>query len=121
MAVSLLASLTQNMQAKNEQSAKQHWENGSKQLLTRLASSPPPTPYTGRSVAVKLENFAGAYRDLNTILRDNSVRMTIRRQERHEKKGVKRRRIASQTHRRKFGQLVRSKVAMVKKIRALGS
>ncbi|KAG8953120.1 hypothetical protein FRC04_003068 [Tulasnella sp. 424] len=121
LAVSMLASFSQSLQAKNEQSAKQLWEYGSKTVLTRLASSPPPTPYTGRSVAVNGQNFAYAYRELNGILRDNNVRRTIRGQERHEKKGVKRRRIVSQTHRRKFGQLVRSKVAMVKKIRALGS
>lgn len=108
LAVSMLASLSQSLQAKNEQSAKQLWEYGSKTVLTRLASSPPPTPYTGRSVAVNGQNFAYAYRELNGILRDNNVRRTIRGQERHEKKGVKRRRIASQTHRRKFGQLVRS-------------
>ncbi|KIO26310.1 hypothetical protein M407DRAFT_243772 [Tulasnella calospora MUT 4182] len=117
----LNVSLSQNLQAKNEQSAKQLWEYGSKEVLLRLASSPPPTPYTGRSVAVKGEAFAAAYRGLNGILRDNAVRATVRGQERHEKKGVKRRRLVSKTHRRKFGQLVRSKVAMVKKIRALGS
>ncbi|KAG9046801.1 hypothetical protein FS837_003620 [Tulasnella sp. UAMH 9824] len=121
MAVSMLASLSQALAAKNEQSAKQLWEYGSKEVLVRLALSPTPTPYTGRSVAVKGQAFASAYRELNSILRNNSVRATVRGQERHEKKGVKRRRIVSKTHRRKFGQLVRSKVAMVKKIRALGS
>ena len=40
------------------------------------------------------------------IMAENKVRQTLRMTDRHEKKGVKRRRLASQTHRRKFAQMV---------------
>jgi len=106
------------------------WTEASEGRLKILSRMKQPTPYSGRSVTVQRagpfrdawqEPFNSAYRRLQNILRENTVAKTARSQERHEKKGVKRRRLASQTHRRKFAQLVRQKVALVQKYRARGS
>lgn len=61
----------------------------------------------GRSVPVNNEkSFSGAYMELQQILRRNLVSYELRLAERHEKKGYKRRRLASDRHRRRFAHEV---------------
>ncbi|KAK7693570.1 hypothetical protein QCA50_003139 [Cerrena zonata] len=82
----------------------------------------PPGPYAGRSVPVNNEkSFTGAYMELQQILRRNLVSYELRLAERHEKKGYKRRRLASDRHRRRFAHEVRKKVQLVNEIRARGA
>lgn len=52
-------------------------------------------------------NVNQAYRYLNSRLNQNNVRTELRRQVRHEKKGVKRRRLTSERWRRRFAEEVR--------------
>lgn len=49
-----------------------------------------------------------AYLRLNQILSRNKVKAQLRRAERHEKKGEKRRRLSSERWRRQFAHEVRS-------------
>lgn len=94
----------------------------------------------GRTVTVK-DDLAMAYKSLDIILSRNKVRQTLRMEERHEKKGVKRRRLSSQRWRKRFADevcfsflsftyssltrlvflQVRKKVQLVKKIRDRGA
>lgn len=52
--------------------------------------------------------LAEGYRVLDTILGRNKVRAQLRRAERHEKKGVKRRRLRSERWRKQFANEVSS-------------
>jgi len=98
------------------------WAEGSIKAQEQSALHETPNAFSGRSVPVDgPEGFAQAFRQLQRILRHNVVAKTVRQQKRHEKRGVKRRRLASQTHRRKFAQLIRGKVALVQKYRTRGS
>ncbi|KAG8858745.1 hypothetical protein FRB96_004882 [Tulasnella sp. 330] len=104
--------------------AAEAWAAGSTKTEAVLALKPLPNAFSGRSIFISKstpEGFAQSFRKLQGILRANNVYQTVRAQKRHEKKGVKRRRLASQTHRRKFAQLIRGKVALVQKYRARGS
>jgi len=82
---------------------------------------PPASPYNGRSVYVGRGDLAGAYGSLTTILRRNTVPYELRMSDRHEKKGVKRRRLSSERWRRRFAHEVRKKVQLVNEIRARGA
>jgi small subunit ribosomal protein MRP21 len=62
--------------------------------------------FVGRSVLVMNGNVADAYQKLNSILGRNKVRAQLRRAERHEKKGEKRRRLSSERWRRQFAHEV---------------
>lgn len=53
-------------------------------------------------------NVAEAYRKLEIILNKNKVKYELKRAERHEKKGVKRRRLSSERWRKQFANEVRS-------------
>lgn len=93
----------------------------------------------GRSVKVYAGNVADAYNRLDKILKRNRVKRTLKLTERHEKKGVKRRRLKSERWRRRFAnevgwlrqisrrflitisQQVRNKVQLVAKIRRRGA
>ncbi|KAJ7063280.1 hypothetical protein C8F01DRAFT_958102, partial [Mycena amicta] len=75
----------------------------------------------GRSVRVKNGNFAEAVRDLDKILARNQVRATLYATSRHEKKGVKRRRLQSEQWRKHFAAEVRKNVQMVHSIRRRGA
>jgi small subunit ribosomal protein MRP21 len=68
---------------------------------------PPPTPYEGRSVAVAAGGFVSSYANLRNIMARNRVQYELRLSERHEKKGYKRRRLASERWRRVFASEVR--------------
>ncbi|KAF4579042.1 hypothetical protein EYR36_000851 [Pleurotus pulmonarius] len=82
---------------------------------------PPANAYTGRTVFVGKNGFGEAYKRLDIILSRNKVRATVRMAERHEKKGVKRRRLSSERWRRQFANEVRKKVQLVKEIRNRGA
>ncbi|KII88543.1 hypothetical protein PLICRDRAFT_628097 [Plicaturopsis crispa FD-325 SS-3] len=77
----------------------------------------PPGPYAGRTVAVRDGAVAEAYNRLMRRLRGNNMWREIRSQSRHEKKGVKRRRLRSVRWRRRFAAEVRKNVQLVKAIR----
>ncbi|KAF5365750.1 hypothetical protein D9758_003302 [Tetrapyrgos nigripes] len=79
------------------------------------------TPYTGRTVKVVDGNVSLALRKLDTILTKNKVRRDVWTQRRHEKKGVKRRRLESERWRRLFAHEVRKNVHLVTKIRNRGA
>ncbi|KAE9387500.1 hypothetical protein BT96DRAFT_927595 [Gymnopus androsaceus JB14] len=78
-------------------------------------------PYIGRSVKVVDGNLAEAFRKLDYILFRNRVRKQLKLAERHEKKGVKRRRLESERWRRLFAHEVRKNVQLVTKIRKRGA
>jgi len=62
--------------------------------------------FLGRSVVVKSDNLTGAIKSLTNRLKANKVLQTWKYQMRHEKKGVKRRRLESQRWRRRFADEV---------------
>ncbi|KAG1731903.1 hypothetical protein EDB19DRAFT_1310455 [Suillus lakei] len=82
--------------------------------------NPPADPYTGRRVFVT-GDLGEAFRRLQTRLRRNRVVQEVSRQRRHEKKGVKRRRLSSERWRRVFANEVRKKVQLVSTIRRRGT
>ncbi|KAG8968612.1 hypothetical protein FRC03_006733 [Tulasnella sp. 419] len=122
-----LTSITLALLRDMERKPEDKWAEESDNFISNITQyARRPTPYTGRTVAVTTssrsttEAFKKAYYSLNSVLRKNNVFAMVRAQARHEKKGYKRRRLASQTHRRKFAQMVRQKVALVEKIRKRG-
>lgn len=99
------------------------WRERSKKALESAGRTPPAHTYTGiiflfcfhypltpskgRTVHIKAEgDLATAYRQLDAILQRNKVRATLRMTERHEKPGVKRRRLRSQRWRKRFADEV---------------
>ncbi|KAJ8594336.1 hypothetical protein M405DRAFT_729973 [Rhizopogon salebrosus TDB-379] len=77
--------------------------------------------YLGRRVIVHGGDLGEALRRLQTRLRRNRVSQEVSRQKRHEKKGVKRRRLSSERWRRVFANEVRKKVQLVSTIRRRGT
>lgn len=63
-------------------------------------------PLLGRSVVVKAGELPRSMQFLTRRLRDNRVAIQWKRQMRHEKKGVKRRRLSSERWRRRFADEV---------------
>jgi small subunit ribosomal protein MRP21 len=63
----------------------------------------------GRSIHVSGGEVAVAYRRLQAVLRRNNVMFELRRNERHERKGDKRRRLSSQRWRKRFAHEVRTR------------
>ena len=74
-------------------------------------------PSAGRSVPVAKGDLARAMANLNSIFRINNVRTELRLGERYEKPNQKRRRLASERHRRRFAHMVREKVQLVSSMR----
>ncbi|KAJ6630777.1 hypothetical protein B0H10DRAFT_1938928 [Mycena sp. CBHHK59/15] len=105
----------------------ERWRNQSRERVPQLRQYPPADAYSGlivanrRSVKFKAGDFAEGSRDLDRILARNRVRYTLRATERHEKKGVKRRRISSEQWRKHFAHQVRKNVQLVNKIRRKGA
>ncbi|KAJ7285859.1 hypothetical protein C8J57DRAFT_650695 [Mycena rebaudengoi] len=97
------------------------WREMSAKIVPHLRTNPPADAYAGRSVKVAGKGFATAYLMLNRCLSRNEVRRTLRMTARHEKKGVKRRRITSEQWRKHFANEVRKNVQMVHKIRRRGA
>ncbi|TFY72692.1 hypothetical protein EVG20_g290 [Dentipellis fragilis] len=100
-------------------SAEARWEERSKTVVAGLL--PPSNAYAGRSVEVRNGAVTEALRRLQTTLSRNRVQQELRATARHEKKGVKRRRLRSQRWRRRFAHEVRKKVQLVNAIRARGA
>ncbi|KAJ7452450.1 hypothetical protein B0H11DRAFT_292510 [Mycena galericulata] len=105
---------------KDERTPGEKWRDSSLHTVPNLQRRQPADAYQGRCVRVKAGNFAEAARDLDRILARNRVRTTVRSTERHEKKGVKRRRIKSEQWRKHFAHQVRKNVQLVHKIRRRG-
>lgn len=70
-------------------------------------------PSDGRSVTVINHDLGRAMSNLNNIFRVNNIRNELRLGERYEKPNQKRRRLASERHRRRFAHMVREKVQLV--------
>lgn len=74
---------------------------------TKSLATPNIVRPTGRTVYVRNEDgFLNAYTRVQQILRDNNVRKELYRTQRHEKKGVKRRRLESERWRKRFAHEV---------------
>jgi len=86
----------------------------------KLEPNPPLNNYAGRSVLVRTDNISGALKSLSRRLKANNVYQTWKYQMRHEKKGVKRRRLKSQRWRRRFADEIRKKIALVRSIQRRG-
>ncbi|KNZ74248.1 hypothetical protein J132_07562 [Termitomyces sp. J132] len=97
------------------------WEKNSEMYLSSTRDNTPVHTFSGRSVLVKGGNVADAYGRLQSILQRNRVQAQLRLTERHEKKGVKRRRLSSERWRKQFAHEVRKKVQLVAKIRNRGA
>ncbi|KAF9264703.1 hypothetical protein L218DRAFT_841622, partial [Marasmius fiardii PR-910] len=97
------------------------WTEMSKEVMAELDRRPPHDPYHGRSLKVVDGDVQEAFRRLNTVLSRNKVVKQLRMTERHEKKGVKRRRLESERWRRLFAHEVRKNVQLVTKIRNRGA
>jgi small subunit ribosomal protein MRP21 len=95
----------------------QKWAQFDADARNALERNPPPTPFTGRTVNVQNGDVGQAYNRLRSILARNSILREANMAERHEKRGVKRRRLASQRWRRVFANEVRKKVQLVSEIR----
>ncbi|KAF8894592.1 hypothetical protein BD779DRAFT_1467185 [Infundibulicybe gibba] len=102
-------------------SVEERWKARSRDALSQLARRPPANAYSGRSVKVTNGNVAEAYKQLENILSRNKVKAQLRLAARHEKKGVKRRRLSSERWRKNFAHEVRQKVQLVSKIRDRGA
>jgi len=86
----------------------------------RLEPNPPLDAYAGRSVPVKNGHIYRSLKSLANRLQTNKVYQTWKYQMRHEKKGVKRRRLRSQRWRRRFADEIRRKIVLVRSIQRRG-
>jgi len=117
----LIEAISSKAEDLGEKKTVDRWESKSSSAMTELALRPPVKAYSGRSVRVKDGNVADAYIRLQGILQRNKVRTQLSREQRHEKKGEKRRRLDSERWRRQFAHEVRNKVQLVTKIRNRGA
>ncbi|KAJ3517151.1 hypothetical protein NLJ89_g689 [Agrocybe chaxingu] len=113
-------SLKITKETRAEQTVEDRWRDQSRKALEDSKMYPPAHAYTGRTVEVT-KDLGMAYKQLDSILSRNQVRQTLRLTERHEKKGVKRRRLRSERWRKQFANEVRKKVQLVMKIRDRGA
>jgi ribosomal protein S21 len=82
---------------------------------------PPPTSTTSnRTVTVSPGAVERAWGLLNSRMRNDHIRDEFMRRQRYEDPKVKRRRIRSERHRRKFAHFVGKKVKMVMKMKDMG-
>ncbi|KAJ6547539.1 hypothetical protein B0H19DRAFT_953304 [Mycena capillaripes] len=102
-------------------SPEEQWKENSRRTVPVLQNYPIPDAYHGRSIRVRDGKFAEAVRDLDKVLYHNGVRNILKSTDRHEKKGVKRRRIQSEQWRKHFAHQVRKNVQLVHKIRRRGA
>lgn len=79
----------------------------------------PAKPSEGRTVAFDRNtlDFSAAFGQLQGIMRRNKVRSELILGDRYEKPNQRRRRLASVRHRRRFADLVRQKVQLVRMLR----
>ncbi|GFZ52072.1 hypothetical protein JCM24511_09844 [Saitozyma sp. JCM 24511] len=91
------------------------------QSASRAQNGLPGNQYSGRSVPVPRQaDFMGMYRRLQGVMTRSGVRRDLRLGEFHEKSSDRRRRVESERHRKRFQEMVRSKVQMVQTIRNRG-
>ncbi|WVQ72700.1 ribosomal protein S21 [Cryptococcus sp. DSM 104548] len=79
---------------------------------TSRSSSGLPTKYfSGRSIPlIRGGDFMQGYRRLQSVVRSGNMKKEARLNEFHEKPSVRRRRLRSERHRRRFKEMVRTKV-----------
>ncbi|OCF32644.1 ribosomal protein S21 [Kwoniella heveanensis CBS 569] len=81
----------------------------------------PTTISTGRSIPVSRNgDFMTAYKRLQGLIRNSNLKKEARLTEYHEKPSVRRRRLISERHRRRFKEMVRTKVQQVISMRHRG-
>ncbi|KAK8854553.1 ribosomal protein S21 [Kwoniella newhampshirensis] len=81
----------------------------------------PMTTYSGRSILVpRGGEFISAYKRLGGLLRNSNMKKELRLGEFYEKPSVRRRRLLSERHRRRFKEMVRTKVQQVISMRSRG-
>ena len=84
-----------------------------------IGPATPATPTTGRTVSAANSygnnSAAMLYRNLMGTLRRNNVRRELRLEERYEKPNQQRRRLRSERHRRRFADMIRKKVQLVRR------
>ncbi|KAF9053651.1 hypothetical protein BDZ89DRAFT_289182 [Hymenopellis radicata] len=97
------------------------WSEMSRNAFASLVAKPVPDAVTGRYIKINNSNVMAAFAKLSGVLKANNVMYELRKTRRHEKKGVKRRRLASETWRRVFAHEVRRNVQLVAKIRSRGA
>ena len=103
---------TKDMRAMIEQLDQEFRERPTYGLAT------PGTPTTGRSVSVANSyngTSATLYRQLSQLLARNHVRRELKLVERYEKPNQMRRRKRSERHRRRFADMIRKKVQLVRR------
>ncbi|PBK96827.1 hypothetical protein ARMGADRAFT_714186 [Armillaria gallica] len=119
--VPVLTALEQIPDRDNVGATPEHiWKTHAKSVYDSTKDISPPTAYSGRTVRVR-SNIMDSYAMLSNLLQRNNVRRELGKASRHEKKGVKRRRLASETWRRVFAHEVRNSVQLVAKIRSRGA
>ncbi|WVQ68516.1 ribosomal protein S21 [Kwoniella botswanensis] len=92
-----------------------------RQLSKNAKTGFPTTPSTGRSIVVSRGgDFQTSYKRLQGLLRQSNLKKELRLQEYHEKPSVRRRRLISERHRRRFKEMVRTKVQQVVSMRNRG-
>ncbi|KAK6910926.1 ribosomal protein S21 [Kwoniella mangroviensis CBS 8507] len=92
-----------------------------RQLSKNAKEGFPTTPSTGRSIVVSRGgDFQTSYKRLQGLLRQSNLKKELRLQEYHEKPSVRRRRLISERHRRRFKEMVRTKVQQVVSMRNRG-
>ncbi|KAL9715134.1 hypothetical protein Ac2012v2_001794 [Leucoagaricus gongylophorus] len=106
--------------AATELKPKDLWSERAKHAVDSITSQPPLNPYSGRTVVVT-RSLGDSLRALDGILARNKVKYELRLTERHEKKGVKRRRLTSERWRNSFANEVRRNVQLVMKMRDRGA
>lgn len=94
------------------QSFVQAAESNFKRRIT-LGQSSPNDPTSGRQILVNKHEVEKAYRQLSNVIRRNNLRWELKLGERYEKPNQTKRRKRSERHRRRFKDLVRSKVQLV--------
>ncbi|OCF57710.1 ribosomal protein S21 [Kwoniella mangroviensis CBS 10435] len=85
-----------------------------RQLSKNAKEGFPTTPSTGRSIVVSRGgDFQTSYKRLQGLLRQSNLKKELRLQEYHEKPSVRRRRLISERHRRRFKEMPLEKEKVV--------
>ncbi|WVQ95197.1 ribosomal protein S21 [Kwoniella sp. CBS 9459] len=96
------------------------WRETSRQASNHKRGYP-TTIFTGRSIPVTRNGeFMTAYKRLQGLIRNSNMKKEARLTEYHEKPSVRRRRLISERHRRRFKEMVRTKVQQVISMRHRG-
>ncbi|KAF9451050.1 hypothetical protein P691DRAFT_757636 [Macrolepiota fuliginosa MF-IS2] len=115
-----LPKVANNTETDGTRSRQDIWHQNSSRARTDMSNHPMLNPYSGRTIPVRRE-VGESLRALDGVLSRNKVKLQLRMTERHEKKGAKRRRLASERWRNQFANEVRKKVQLVMKMRDRGA